>query len=505
MDTTTASTHLNGRGRSGQYVRFALATSVGAASVAALTYGGYELHVNLLTSGLLYLLLVVVVSMIAGFWEATIISLLAVTCLNYFFFTPVLTFFVSDPQNWVALSTFEVSALIVSKLSTRVKSQAKAEAQHRLLVQKLYELSRRILLLDRRQTPGPQIVFLIRQIFHVEASLFDAVAARSDATESCSKDVEELARSTYFTDGIHLTDGIPHELEGRTWQRVQRLGSKSIGAIVLRGGGLNPTTTDAIASLSAIALERARSFETESRSEAARHSEQLRAAVLDALGHAFKTPLTVIRTASSGLLETGHLTTNDAKLVALIDKETEQLNQLASRLLQTARIDDARLRPCPERISIATLIEKVLAEHRKQLCEHTLHLSVNPSDLFAYGDPEMLATGIGHLIDNAAKYSTTGSPVIVSAEETMGEVVIAVHNEGSTIRWGDRERIFERFYRTEESKHRAPGTGLGLSIAKRTAEAHRGRVWVVSEQNKGTTFFFAIPQHTRTTHELVAR
>lgn len=473
-------------------LRFALTTWAGLAMVALLTYSAYQLHLNLSTSGSLYLLVVVVVSMLSGFWEASIVSLLAVICLDYFFIPPQFTFYVTDSQNWVALGAFEATALIVSRLSTRARIQARTEARHRLLLEKLYEFSRRILLLDRQQTPGPQIVFLIKDIFQVEvAMLFDASEARLDATGSYSKSMEELARAVY------LKDSIQQNADAGIWQRVLRLGSKSIGAIVLSGGELNPAVLDAIASLAAIALERARSLDAESRAEAARQSEQLRAAVLDALGHAFKTPLTAIRTASSGLLETGQLTANDAEMVTLIDKESERLNQLASRLLQTAKIDDVHLHLHREWISISALLEDLLAEYREQLRDHEVEISIQPPELMAYADRQTLATGIGQLIDNAAKYSNEGSPIEVSAQENLDEVVLSVHNEGAAIKLSERERIFERFYRTEDSKHRAAGTGLGLSITKRTAEAHRGRVWVVSEDNKGTTFFFALPRDTR--------
>jgi two-component system sensor histidine kinase KdpD len=79
-------------------------------------------------------------------------------------------------------------------------------------------------------------------------------------------------------------------------------------------------------------------------------------------------------------------------------------------------------------------------------------------------------------------------------DDREDEVIISVHNEGSEVRPEDRERIFERFYRSPGSNHRAPGTGLGLSIIKEAAEVHRGRTWVNSEKGKGTTFFLSLPR-----------
>jgi two-component system, OmpR family, sensor histidine kinase KdpD len=472
----------------------------GLAAVALVTLIAFRLHLNLSTSGSLYFLIVVMVSVFWGFWEASVTSLIAVNCLNYFFVPPVFTWRVSDPQNWVALATFEITALTVSRLSTRVQGQARSEARQRVEVQKLYELSRRILLLDRRQTIGPQIVSLVQEIFRTESvALFDATSARMDATGSRADDLEQLARDAYFQDST--LEGV----DTHTWAHVLRLGSKPIGAIALRGPELGRLTIVPVASLAAIALERARSFEKESGAEAARQTEQLRTAVLDALAHAFKTPLTAIRTASSGLLEAGRLSTDDGELAALIDEQAEHLNRLASELLQMARIDAAEVRLRRERVSVLTLVEDVLERYREQLHGRRVAVADSAAHLEVYADREMLATALEQFIDNASKYSTPGSPFSVTAEENLGEIVIAVHNEGPPIQPADRERIFERFYRAEESRHRAPGTGLGLSIAKKAAEAHGGRTWVVSEERTGTTFFFALPHGLRSQDESIAR
>jgi two-component system sensor histidine kinase KdpD len=173
----------------------------GLVAVALVTFFAFRLHLNLSTSGFLYFLIVVMISVVWGFWEASVTSLIAVGCLNYFFIPPVFTWTVSDPQNWVALATFEIAALTVSQLSTTVQEKARAEARQRMEVQKLYDLSRRILLLDRRQTIGPQIVSLIQEIFRTEsAALFDATSARMDATGHHADDLDQLARDAYFQD-----------------------------------------------------------------------------------------------------------------------------------------------------------------------------------------------------------------------------------------------------------------------------------------------------------------
>jgi two-component system sensor histidine kinase KdpD len=470
-------------------LRFAAYAIAGSAAVFAAAYLGVRLHVNFSTTGFLHLLIVVLVARMSGFWEATVTSLAALTCLNYFFVPPVYTLFVADPQNWVALITFESTALLVSRLSFQMEKQARTAILERRRMEKLYELSRRTLLMNPQQSPGSQLVAQIRDVVQVDAvALFDAARARLDTAGAESPELEALARETYLQDR-----NVDH-LDSVTWQRVLRPGTSSIGAIVLRDINLSPLLADSIASLSAIALERARAFEKQSHAEAARQSEQLRTAVLDALAHAFKTPLTAIRTASSGLLEAGHLDPAQEELVTLIDDESDKLNALSTRLLQTARLEASETKLRKETILIPQLISEILTEHSDQLGGHLAQVSITNQRCATYGDRELLRTAIMQFIDNAAKYSTPGSPIAIAVDDRDGEILISVHNEGSEVRPEDRERIFERFYRSPGSNHRAPGTGIGLSITREAAQVHQGRAWVKSEQGKGTTFFLSLPR-----------
>jgi two-component system sensor histidine kinase KdpD len=468
--------------------RFVGQALAGAATVLVATYLGFQAHVNFSTAGFVHFLIVLLVAMMFGFWAATITSFAAFICLNYFFVAPVYSFTVEDPQNWVALIAFESTALIVSRLSTQLETEAQTAIQGQRSMEKLYELSRSVLLLNRQQAPGPQIVAQIQQTMEVEGvALFEATLSQVDAVGSNIPELQALARNTYFEDADR------YDTESRTWQRVLRLGSSAIGGIALRGTHLSPIIVNAVASLTAIALERARSFEKESRAEAGRQSEQLRTTVLDALAHAFKTPLTAIRTASSGLLEAGGLSPAQQDLSSLIDEESAKLNELTTRLLQTAKLDAAETRLRLEEVVVSELIDQVVTEHSEQLDGHVVRVSIGNPDLATRGDRELLAAAVTQYIDNAAKYSTPGSPIAISVEESDAGIIISVHNEGPLLRPEDRERIFERFYRSPGSSHRAAGTGLGLSITKKAAEAHRGRAWVQSEEGKGTTFFLSLP------------
>jgi two-component system sensor histidine kinase KdpD len=280
------------------------------------------------------------------------------------------------------------------------------------------------------------------------------------------------------------------------WSRVLRLGHKGTGAIALRADHLSPIVADAIASIAAIALERSRSLEKETRAEAARQSEQLRTAVLDALAHAFKTPLTTILAASSGLLEAGTLNAQEAELVTLIDDQSVVLNDLTTRLLQTARLEGAEIHLRREECSLGELIDEVVEPFRAQFGTRPARILVPDREVPISGDSHLIITALRQLVDNAIKYSDPGTAITISAagsgEPDDGEILISVHNDGPAIRPEDRERIFDRFYRSPGTEHRAAGTGLGLSITKKIAEAHQGRVWTASGE-KGATFFFALP------------
>ncbi len=460
---------------------------------------GFKLHVNLSTAGFIELLAVVLTALRFGFWAAIGPSIMAVACLDYLFAPPLLSFHVADPQNWVALTVFAVTALIVSHLSDQVQDQMNQSLLHQHNAEKLYQLSRSVLVLNRQEPAGQQIASLIKNNIGVDAvTIFDATLAAFFAAGTCTKEDEQLARNTY------LLNKDSDDAQSHDWQRVMRSGSNPIGAIVMRGIDLNPRMADAIASLVSAAFERVRSFEKESRAEAARQAEQLRTTVLDGLAHDFKTPLTVILTSASGLLEMNSLSPAEAELVGLIDEHATRLNALTTHLLRMAKLDSADIQLRLQEVAVGPFVREVVDDCSQQLCGHPVQEYMESDDLVISADRQLLAITVTELIVNAAKYSNGDSPIIISANQRDNRVVISVHNDGPTIDFAERERIFERFYRSPATKRRASGSGIGLSIAKRTAEAHRGSLSVSSDLQTGTTFFLGLPVLTRTKYVSLA-
>jgi two-component system sensor histidine kinase KdpD len=459
--------------------------------IALLAYGGLVLRVNLMTISSIYLLIVVAMATFCGFWQASLTSLMAVACLDFLFLPPIFHFDITDAQDWVALGTFEATALVIGRLSAREIRSAREAALHRTGMEKLYELSRHSLLLDLRQPPGPQLLVLIQRIFDARAvAMFDRSTERQERVGDWASDELDIAHDCFLRNVGQ--DDPPTE----TWQRILQAASTPLGALVVRGN-LSPLVMDALASLAAIAIDRHQSFEKEEKADAAKRGEQLRAAVMDALGHEFKTPLTTVQTASSGLLEVGGLTELQRELASLIDNEAVRLNELCTRLLLTAKLEADQVRLETGEVSFQELITGVLTSRAAEVVRDRIEVEMDDPALAVCVDRELLAMILTQYIDNARKYSAPGTPIKISARTTHAEVLISVHNFGPSIRIEDRERIFDRFYRALDMKDSVSGTGIGLSVVKKAAEAHHGHVWVVSDEGAGTTFFLALPNSTR--------
>lgn len=397
----------------------------------------------------------------------------------------------SDSHDWVALATFESVALLVSRLSDQANRHAEEAELHRSHLQRLYELSQNILLLDFQEPIEPRLAVLIQRALSTKGvALWNAYDLRLSEAGVCEF-AEDEVHSTLYTETNE-----DNEITGIS-RRVLRSGTRPIGALLIYGHAADAASVNAAVSLVAIAMERARSFAAESSAEAAKQSEQLRAAVLDALAHAFKTPLTVIQTSSSGLLEMNTLASTEKRLVTLIDRQSKHLAEITTRLLRTAKFDTASLKLKLQDIDLAELVRESVAESRGQFVLPVVNVTRTGERAMAFADKSLLKMALVQLLDNAANYGEAGASIVIDVREQESESMISVHNEGSFIPPEERERIFKRFYRSPGSAHKASGTGIGLSVVKHVVEAHQGRVSVTSEPDEGTTFIVAIPARKR--------
>jgi two-component system sensor histidine kinase KdpD len=262
----------------------ALPGGLALAGVAVCTWLSFRLDQSFAFTGFLHLVIVVLAAVYGGFWQATAVSVAAVACLNYFFVPPIFSF-ANSPANWVALGAFEFTAVVISRLSLRANLRAMEAIAKRRETERLYETSRRILLLDSSGEPENHITSLIRETFEIQAvRLFDALPATTYQSGDGPPEAEQRTRDAYFLD----TDTF--DPQTRSWYCVLRLGTRPVGGLALHDTDMTKLAATALASLSAIVLERVRARQREFRAQAARQTEQLRTAVLDALAHQFRHP-----------------------------------------------------------------------------------------------------------------------------------------------------------------------------------------------------------------------
>ena len=474
-----------------QALLFSTECALGIVSVVLVGFLAHWLQWLLPVVALLYLLIVVPVALWCGFWQSVVVSLSAVGVQSYFTARMARTNPAADPANPIELFAFILTALVISRLSARVTEHARSSDSWGGQMQDLYEFTRRTLQMNLHVEPGPQLAELVHEIFALEAVvIFDADLHETYQAGYWNDDSQELAQNVYY---FESSDDDP---ETGIARRVLRLGNVPIGSMVVRGD-TSPLTNNAIASLIAITFDRYRAFANESRIETERQTEQLRSTVLDALAHEYKTPLTAIRAASTGLSEMGKLSAGQADLVSLISEQTDLLSDLTTKLLTTARLDADEVTVHAVSVGVVSLIDEVVASMSERLATMKLAVDVPDENLVLCCDRRLMTMLLTQYIDNACKYAIYGTTITIRAVQSKNEVIFSVHSLGPVIPMADRERIFDRYYRSSNSSNRAAGTGIGLSVAKRAATIHNGYVWVTSDQDEGNTFFAAIPAQVR--------
>ena len=451
------------RGSGTRLLLFALECALGILSVivvAALAHwSGWLLPVAVL----LYLLIVIPIALLCGFWQAVIVSFSAVVVHGFFTTVQPHANPASDPANSVTLLAFVLVALTVSRLSARVTGHAREAESRGGQMHDLYEFTRKTLQMNLHLEPGPQLVELVHEIFALEAvAVFDADLHTVYQAGNWSVDPQEMAQNVYY---FETSDDDPTTGLGR---RVVRLGTVPIGSLVVRGD-TSPLTNNAIASLIAITFDRYRAFANESRIETERRTEQLRATVLDSLAHAYKTPLTAIRAASTGLGEMGHLSAGQADLVGLIDEQTGVLNELTNRLLTTARLDAGEVVLHASPVGVGPMIEEVVASLRDRVASMRVSIDLKEDNLVVCCDRQLMIMLLTQYIDNACKYSVFGTTITIRVVHANAEAIFSVHSYGPVIPMADRERIFNRYYRSSTQSNRASGTGIGLTSCPASA------------------------------------
>ena len=467
--------------------RWPLRTAVALALIAAVAFACTRLHVNSTTVALAFLLVILAVATWGSLTEAVLASFAGVLAFNYFFLPPVGTFTITDPQNWVALTAFLVTAVTASNLSATAKRRAVEASERRAEMERLYNLSRALMMAE------PTEAAVARHLARQVAAVFElpAVAVFDRRTGAGARaGPEDLPLTEARLRDVAAQNS---ELDEKGVSALPiRLGGGPIGSIGILTGSVSDAALHAISNLAAISLERARTLELASRAEVARQSQELKSALLDAVAHEFKTPLTSVKAAASALLSapTDPTTT---ELLTVISEEADRMTTMVSEAIDMARIEAGELRISQEPQSPAELLAAAVRKAEPGLDGRRIEVLAAGSLPLCSADPAMFGTVILQLIDNAFKYSPPGSPVVVAAEAAPEGIIFSVSDRGPGIPEEERERVFEKFYRCKRDRERLPGTGMGLTIAREIVQAHGGRIWVDTTSD-GSRFRFSLPQ-----------
>ncbi|MGB7751856.1 MAG: DUF4118 domain-containing protein [Candidatus Acidiferrales bacterium] len=455
------------------------------------------LIVNPTTVALTFLLAILAVSTVWGIAVSVFMSVVAMLAFNYYFLPPVGRFTIADPQNWIALFAFLVVSVLASSLSTRARQKAEDASQRRREIEKLYAFSQGLL-------ESGNVIQLLNRIPSQIVDIFEVGAAALLLSEKqkiyrsgpvvATLDLESL--NTIVLREEPVLD-VPNSL---SFVPV-RLGGRSIGSLGISGSMLSRQTLEAIGTLVAVAIERARAIEQLGLTEAAREGERLRTALLDSVTHALRTPLTSIKASVTNLLSNSSVTDRQRQeLLTIINEETDRLNRLVGEAGEMARLDagevELELEPRPIEDVIAAALSKCPA-----LGDRVVNVNVQPNLPRVRVDLSRAREALVHLLENANQYSPAAQPITITAELAGEFVVTSVADRGAGIDDLEQSLIFEKFYRGKDQRYLVQGTGMGLPIAKAIIEAHGGSMSLTSQRGQGSVFSFTLPIERGRTRE----
>jgi two-component system sensor histidine kinase KdpD len=428
-------------------------------AVAATTGVIYALrpHVPVLSTGVLYLLAVLLVSSTWGLWLGLITAVASAAAFNFFHIPPTGRFTIIESGDWIALIVFFVAAVVVSAFADKARARAD-EAELR----------------GREATLAAEIALLI---LGPETDALDRAAARIGEAFGLGE--------------VSLVDGwIDSDPQRRAIPLIA--GGDRVGTILIdrhtRPGQLE-RLLPALGALMDARRRRAVLEEQEIETQALRRSDTLKTALLRAVSHDLRSPLTAVRAAAGGIDSPTVDPEQRHELAEVIRGETDRLTTLVEDLLDLSRLESGTATPRPEPSSVEEVVDAAVSSPSLR----SAHVDVQlPRDLPAVlVDPAQLERVVSNLVENAVRYSSNGAAVAVRADVSSGRLHLRITDHGPGIASNELERIFEPFYRSRDAA--GHGSGLGLAIAKGFIEGNGGRIWARSLPGQGSTFTIDLP------------
>jgi two-component system, OmpR family, sensor histidine kinase KdpD len=418
-------------------------------------------YVPVLSLGVLYVFAVLPIAVMYGLGLALVVSIASMLAFNWFHLPPVHTFTLADSENWFALAVYLATAVVVSELAARARRRAAAAEQREREAKLLSELATDLL-------SGRDLEVEIGEIGARAAGVLGATSGEIELGEPH----RPPARCSPF----------PLEIDGRM-----------VGTLYTPEGS-DPTTAvqhrflPALAALLAVAVDHSKLERDALEAEALRRSDLVKTALLRAVSHDLRSPLTGIRTAIGALRNrTLQLSDTDRdELLETIELDADRLSRLVGDLLDLSRLEAGGATPESEVWSLDDLareaVDSLGARDRVDV--------VGEAPL-VNADGVQVQRVIVNLIENALRFSPADAHVVVRITATRKEAIVRVVDRGPGVPEGELERVFEPFYR--RNRDTTSGAGLGLAIARGFAAANDGRVWAESRPGQGATFALALP------------
>ena len=456
-----------------------------------------------------YMIPVVIAATRWGIVPALFASLCGVLFSAFFFFPPLYSFHIRDPQEVINLLLFVFVAVVVSQLATRLKRQLEISRHREIDMRDLYAFSRRLAVAFDASDIQSAIEDHLAAVMQRKVVLFSSAreaAATSGRRAGVTVPQQVLAEVAGFASHGHDTvTGVTITSDSREVWLVRAVSPKNpeFGVIAINFGHESQessdelrTRVDAALADATATLERLGIAHAISEAHMRSQTEQLREALIGSVSHELRTPLASIMGAATVLAAAPALR-GEAKLQALVHdvrSEAERLNNDIQNLLDASRISSDGIKPRAEWADPEDIINSAAERCRLRLADRRLVLNL-PSDLpLVHVDSVLVQQALVQIFDNAVKYSPPGSQISVAARARDGRMILSVSDQGAGLTASEQPHIWDRFVRGERHAATTSGSGLGLWIASAFIAANGGKMSAVSEgPGLGTTVAIELP------------
>jgi two-component system sensor histidine kinase KdpD len=461
-----------------------IAAAVGSVALATLAIYFLRRIAPVVSLSVVYLPAVLLISTFWGLALGLFTSLLSAAAFNWFHIPPTGKFTIVDGRNWVALAAFMIVAVVASTIAELARSRAEEAERRRAEADLAAALAHELLLGEDTQTAMANAA---RRV--AEALDLVSAAIETDPARFADTDPRRTALPLRGVDGAQMALLlVPAHLPADTEQRLRTQVVPTLEALV------------------AIAQRRDAMQAELVETAALRRSDDIKTALLRAVSHDLRTPLTAV-VAAGHALGAGSLSDQErAELSAAVVEEGTRLAGLVDNLLALSRLQAGSATPRSDWVSIEDLVSAAADGLRGDPLE--VRVTVDPDVPEVRADAAQLERAFANLLENAGRYGN-GSPIYVHARLAGGRdgdgVLVSVTDQGPGIDAAEQERIFEPFYRGRNARARArTGSGLGLAIVKGFVEANGGSISVQSLPGQGTTFYVLLPPGERAGAEVPA-